>query len=176
MTRKIGRLLGVAGVAATLALVGCKSDPDPVEPPDDPPPVVETTPPPAVEEPPKRMDAEGNPVDLSGNPLSRTFYFDFDQATLSQRDLAVLQMHAEFLRDFSDRSVVIEGHCDERGTREYNLALGERRSGAVEGFLTSSGVRASQVDSVSYGEERPADPGHDESAWSRNRRAELIYR
>lgn len=176
MTRKIGRLLGVAGIAATLALVGCKAKPEPEAVPDDPAPVVDTTPQPVVEEPPKRMDAEGNPVDISGNPLSRTFYFAFDQATLSQRDLAVLQMHAEFLRDFPDRSVVIEGHCDERGTREYNLALGERRADAVEGFLTSSGVRATQVDAVSYGEERPADPASTEAAWSRNRRAELIYR
>ena len=85
-------------------------------------------------------------------------------------------MHADYLRDFRNRSIVIEGHCDERGTREYNLALGERRAQAVQSYLTSAGVRASQIDTVSYGEERPEDPGHDESAWSKNRRAEMTYR
>ena len=95
---------------------------------------------------------------------------------LSPRDLSMLELHAAFLRDFRDRSVVIEGHCDERGTREYNLALGERRADAVRSFLTSSGVRASQIDTVSYGEERPANPGHDEAAWAENRRAEMHYR
>lgn len=177
MTRFIGRLFGPSIVLAALVLTGCQTaEPEPEAPPADVTPVVETTPPPKAEEPPKRMDSEGNPLDTTGNPLSRTFYFDFDQASLSRRDLAVLQMHAAFLRDFPDRSVVVEGHCDERGTREYNLALGERRANAVTGFLTSSGVRAAQLESVSYGEERPADPGHSEGAWARNRRAELIYR
>ena len=75
-----------------------------------------------------------------------------------------------------DRRLVIEGHCDERGTREYNLALGERRANAVTSFLISAGVRRSQIETVSYGEERPDDPGHDEAAWGKNRRAVVIYR
>ncbi|MDE0179549.1 MAG: OmpA family protein, partial [Gammaproteobacteria bacterium] len=72
--------------------------------------------------------------------------------------------------------VNIEGHCDERGTREYNLALGERRSEAVRRYLISAGVRSTQIETVSFGEERPVDPGHDESAWAKNRRAEMSYR
>ncbi len=75
-----------------------------------------------------------------------------------------------------DRSIVLEGHCDERGTREYNLALGENRSNAVRSFLTSAGVSPRQIETVSYGEERPDDPGHSEAAWERNRRAIMIYR
>jgi peptidoglycan-associated lipoprotein len=90
--------------------------------------------------------------------------------------LAVLETHAGILRENRGSSVVIEGHCDERGTREYNLALGERRSDAIRSFLTSAGVSASQIETVSYGEERPEDPGHDESAWGRNRRGVMIYR
>ena len=73
-------------------------------------------------------------------------------------------------------SVVIEGHCDERGTREYNLALGERRADAIRSYLTTAGVSPRQIETVSYGEERPEDPGNGEAAWARNRRAVLIYR
>ena len=85
-------------------------------------------------------------------------------------------MHGGILRSNPDRSVVIEGHADERGTREYNLALGERRADAVRSFLVSAGVSPRQIEIVSYGEERPEDPGHDEAAWARNRRAVMIYR
>ena len=75
-----------------------------------------------------------------------------------------------------DRSISIQGHTDERGTREYNLALGEKRAATLRRFLVSAGVRSSQVEMISYGEERPEDSGHNESSWSRNRRAIIIYR
>lgn len=114
-------------------------------------------------------------IDPMGRPISRTFYFDYDQAVLKPADLSALEMHAGILRRNRDRSIVIEGHCDERGTREYNLALGEGRATAVSNFLISAGVRAGQIELVSYGEERPEDPGHNESAWSRNRRAIVSY-
>lgn len=156
-------------------VVGCKSQPE--EPPPEPEPEpVAVAPEPAPPPPPPRVDEEGNPVDPSGRPLGRTFYFEFDQARLSERDLRVLAMHADYLTDFRNRSVVIEGHCDERGTREYNLGLGERRAQAIERYLTSAGVRGAQVETVSYGEERPADARQGESAWAKNRRAVLIYR
>ena len=86
----------------------------------------------------------------------------------------MLDAHASRLAS-SGKRVVIEGHCDERGTREYNLALGERRANTVRRYLMSRGVSSSQIEVVSYGEERPADYGHNESAWSRNRRAFLDY-
>ena len=133
---------------------------------DDPPP------PP----PPPGVDGGGNPLDAAGAPLGRTFYFEFDRARLSEGALRVLAMHANHLRDFRDRGVSIEGHCDERGPREYNLGLGERRARAVERYLVSAGVRESQIEIVSHGEERPANPGQDERAWSENRRAVLVYR
>lgn len=108
--------------------------------------------------------------------LERVFYFDFDRAIVSAADLEALQVHTEVLRNNPSRRVVIEGHCDERGTREYNLALGERRADAVRSFLTAAGVSSSRIETVSYGEERPDDPGQGEDAWARNRRAVMIYR
>lgn len=167
----------IVAILAGAVLAACKQTPEveEVEPIEEP--VVEViTAPPEPPEPP-RVDREGNPVDVAtGRPLGRTFYFDFDQARLSERDLRVLAMHAEYLRDFRNRSVLIEGHCDERGTREYNLALGERRAQAVQQYLASAGVRSSQIEIVSYGEERPADSGSTESAYAKNRRAEMVYR
>ena len=109
-------------------------------------------------------------------PLGRAFYFDLDKAVLRPEALALLELHASFLRDNADRRALIEGHTDERGTREYNLALGERRADSVRTFLVSSGVNRSQLETVSYGEERPIDPGHTEAAWAKNRRAEIVYR
>ena len=168
----------VATILVGTVLVGCASQQEVVdEPVVAPTPVVQpVTPAPVEPTPPPRADAQGNPLDASGRLLDRTFYFEFDQARLSERDLRVLATHAEYLRDFLNRSVTIEGHCDERGTREYNLALGERRAQAVARYLTSAGVRAGQIETVSYGEERPDDPGRDERAWSKNRRAVMIYR
>ncbi len=166
----------IVAIVAGAVLTACQSAPDPVVVE----PVVEpevVRPAPAPEPtPPPRVDRDGNPIDASGDPLGRAFYFELDQARLSERDLRVLAMHADYLRDFRNRSVLIEGHCDERGTREYNLALGERRAQAVQRYLATAGVRASQIEIVSFGEERPADAGHDESAWSKNRRAVMAYR
>ena len=170
-----GMVATVALAAGGSLLVGCAGKKETVVPtPVEAPPVVAPTPV-AKPEPPPRVDAEGNPVDASGTPLGRTFYFEFDQARVAERDLRMLALHAGYLRDFRNRRITIEGHCDERGTREYNLALGERRADAVARYLTSAGVRASQIETVSFGEERPEDAGHDESAWSRNRRAVMIY-
>jgi len=164
---------------AGVLLAGCAStgsQTEPTEPSVAPAETPDTTPPPAPESK-AGFDANGNPfVPGTARLLSRTFYFGYDRSVLNPDDLASLEMHAAILRDNPDRSVVIEGHCDERGTREYNLALGERRADAVRSFLISSGVSPRQTETVSYGEERPEDPGHDEAAWARNRRAIMIYR
>jgi peptidoglycan-associated lipoprotein len=105
---------------------------------------------------------------------SKTVYFEYDSSNIRSEDLPVLDAHASRLASSGSR-VRIEGHCDERGTREYNLALGESRANTVRRYLMSRGVASSQIEVVSYGEERPADPGHNETAWSRNRRAYLDY-
>ncbi|MDH3353658.1 MAG: peptidoglycan-associated lipoprotein Pal [Chromatiales bacterium] len=112
----------------------------------------------------------------SSSPLStRVFYFGFDSSTISPDDREALTQHAEFLSSHPDLSVTIEGHADERGSREYNLALGERRAKGVERLLSLLGADKSQQQVVSFGEERPTAQGHDDSAWHFNRRVELLY-
>lgn len=106
--------------------------------------------------------------------LDTIVYFEFDQATLQPETRALLLAHAERLKD-SPTSVRLEGHTDERGSREYNMALGERRANAVRDFLVLQGVRRSDLEVVSYGEERPMASGSNERAWSRNRRVEIKY-
>jgi peptidoglycan-associated lipoprotein len=102
-----------------------------------------------------------------------TIYFEFDSYELSEEQRALLQKNAAVLQQHEMLDIRVEGHCDERGTIEYNLALGERRASVVRDYLVSLGVEASRIRIVSYGEEHPADPGHDEDAWSQNRRAEF---
>lgn len=173
------RISGLFGLfLAALVISGCSSTATaPVEqqePVAEPP--VAAAPVEEVQEPEDFADDGVTPLDANGRPLSRNFYFGYDEAILNPADLAALEMHAQILRRNADKRVVIEGHCDERGTREYNLALGERRADVVASFLISAGVRSRQIESVSFGEERPADPGHTESAWALNRRAVLSYR
>jgi len=118
-----------------------------------------------------QADAQGN------NPLldQTTVYFGFDRSEIRPEFKDVLNAHAQYLVNNPNASVTVEGHCDERGTVEYNLALGERRADTVKRYLVVQGVAPSQLESISYGEERPAVMGSDESAWSKNRRAEIKY-
>lgn len=105
----------------------------------------------------------------------RTVHFDFDSADIRQDDYAVLLAHARYLQQHPQARVMLSGHADERGTREYNMALGERRAKAVEAFFGVNGVRNSQLDTVSYGKEKPVNDGNDEAAWAENRRVEIGY-
>lgn len=102
-------------------------------------------------------------------------YFDFDKYNVKQEYATLLDTHAVFMRANSGVKVVIEGHADERGTPEYNIALGERRANAVKSYLQGNGVSGGQMDIVSYGKEKPAVLGHDEQAYSKNRRAVITY-
>jgi peptidoglycan-associated lipoprotein len=108
--------------------------------------------------------------------VSRIVYFDYDSNAIKPEFQPVIEAHARFLRTNATRHVVIEGHTDERGGREYNLALGQRRSEAVRRALELLGVKDSQIEAISFGKEKPAVPGSDESSWARNRRAEIAYR
>jgi peptidoglycan-associated lipoprotein len=101
-------------------------------------------------------------------------FFDFDKAEVRDDGRDALAKDAEWLKKYPTIRFRIEGHCDERGTREYNLALGERRANAAKEYLASLGIDASRIETVSYGKERPFDPGHDEGAWSKNRRAHFL--
>ena len=105
----------------------------------------------------------------------RVVHFDYDSSDLSNDDYQTLQAHAQFLIANATSKIALTGHTDERGTREYNMALGERRAKAVQSYLITNGVNATQLEAVSYGKEMPINPGHDESAWKENRRVELNY-
>jgi peptidoglycan-associated lipoprotein len=101
-------------------------------------------------------------------------YFGYDEGTLSDAAQAALTSSANWLKKNAGYNLLVEGHCDERGTEQYNLALGDRRANTVKDYLSTLGVDASRIRTVSYGEERPFDPGHDESSWAKNRRAHLV--
>jgi peptidoglycan-associated lipoprotein len=125
------------------------------------------------------MESESRQLDPFEDPNNllsqRVVYFDFDSSAIRDDALPMIQAHANYLASNANVNFTLEGHADERGTREYNLALGERRADAVRRMLIANGVSPAQVRVVSYGEERPAVLGHDESAWSMNRRAEIVY-
>jgi peptidoglycan-associated lipoprotein len=119
---------------------------------------------------------QGHMLDDPSSPLSkRVVYFEFDSSEISASDRYIIEAHAGYLGSNPSADVTLEGHADERGSREYNVALGERRASAVRRLLGLLGASDSQVNTVSYGEERPVDPGHNESAWAKNRRVEIIY-
>ncbi|WP_019384030.1 peptidoglycan-associated lipoprotein Pal [Acinetobacter venetianus] len=105
----------------------------------------------------------------------RVVHFDYDSSDLSAQDYQTLQAHAQFLVANANSKVALTGHTDERGTREYNMALGERRAKAVESFLITNGVNPQQLEAVSYGKEAPVNTGHNEAAWKENRRVEINY-
>lgn len=109
-----------------------------------------------------------------GDVIDEDVYFSFDSAVLSGEAQENLRRKAEWLKSHADKNVTIEGHCDERGTNEYNMALGDRRAESAKSFLSTLGIAASRMNTISYGEERPADSGHGESAWSKNRRAHFV--
>lgn len=120
--------------------------------------------------------SEFGPRAAPGSPLAqRVIYFDFDQAAVRSQYIPVVQAHAEWLRDHRSQRLSLEGHTDERGSREYNIALGERRAVAVRQLMQYEGVAPGQLKLLSYGEERPAVEGSGEAVWARNRRVELVY-
>ncbi len=153
--------------AGALALSACASKAPKVLPPDPGPatqgPVAESGPTP------------GSQADFVAQMMGQdTIYFDTDRYNVDSADSAALAAQAQWLMKYPAKRATIEGHCDERGTREYNLALGERRANSARDYLLSVGVEASRLTTVSYGKERPAAMGSDEGSWSRNRRAVTV--
>jgi peptidoglycan-associated lipoprotein len=116
-------------------------------------------------------DQEANVASAGDSETLKKAYFDFDRYTLTAEARKSLRENADWLKKDANAQIQVEGHCDERGTTEYNLALGERRANVVKDFLKNLGVDPARVTIVSYGNERPADSGHDEAAWAKNRRA-----
>jgi peptidoglycan-associated lipoprotein len=167
----------MTALTIALALAACQTTPEPEE--DTTPPVedTETTKPvttrPAAD-PRDYTDARNfdNPESLLSK---RVIYFDFDKSTVRPEYRGIVAAHAEYLASSSSARVTLEGHADERGTREYNLGLGERRGNAVMGLMSAQGARGNQSVVVSYGEERPTCRVSDEDCWSQNRRVEIVY-
>jgi peptidoglycan-associated lipoprotein len=117
-----------------------------------------------------------NPLKDPANILSkRSVYFDFDSNVVKDEFRPIVQAHSKYMVEKKDSKIRIEGNCDERGSREYNLALGQRRAEAVKKTMTVLGVAESRIETVSFGEEKPANAGHDEAAWAQNRRADIKY-
>lgn len=148
--------------------------------PEDLPPPPPTTAPPPAEVPAPPSDTVGSTVvpgsraDFLQQAGTDTVLFDTDSYSLDDEDQATLARQAEWLKMYPNVSVTVEGHCDERGTREYNLALGDRRANAAKNYLVNSGIAASRVSVISYGKERPAASGSDEGAWAQNRRSVTV--
>lgn len=132
--------------------------------------VTEAEPQPEATEPAPASPAPAAPVVLEN------VYFDFDKHNLTPAARDILAKHAITLQQRPEIPIVIEGHCDERGTIEYNLALGDKRAAAVKNFLISLGIASSRLSTVSYGKERPAELGQNEFAWAKNRRAEFVIK
>jgi peptidoglycan-associated lipoprotein len=115
------------------------------------------------------------PRDAAGMLAQRSIYFEYDSFSVKDEYKPVIQAHAKFLVENAGAKAYLQGHTDERGSREYNLALGQKRADAVRRIMTVLGVKDNQIESVSYGEEKPKNPGHEESAWAQNRRADIVY-
>ncbi len=158
-------------IALALAGVACKKEVvKPEAPPQTPPPTQPAT-------TPVQEESWTNPALLDSKPclVSRVAYFDLDQTTIKSEAMEMLRCHGKWLASNPGARISLEGHADERGSREYNLGLGERRGNAVRDMLLANGGRSEQVAVVSYGEERPICTDSDESCWSKNRRAEIVY-
>jgi peptidoglycan-associated lipoprotein len=161
-------LVLVCAIALVLVPACAKKQVAPAEEPVEvaPPPV--TTPiaqPPVVEEAPVEVIVTLDDI-----------FFDFDKYAIGDAGKQTLTKNAGILMAHPEKSLIVEGHCDERGTNEYNMALGEKRAKAVVDFLTTYGVAADRITWISYGEEKPFDMGHDEAAWAQNRRAHLVLK
>ena len=126
--------------------------------------------------PAQTAGVQGNPLHDPNNILSkRSVYFDFDSNVVKDQFRPLVQAHARYMVEHRDSRVRIEGNCDERGSREYNLALGQRRAEAVKKIMTVLGAPEGRIETISYGEEKPKSQGHDETAWAENRRADIKY-
>jgi peptidoglycan-associated lipoprotein len=174
--------LVLAGLGLTTA---CKTAQPAAEAPTTQPPAFDSRPAEKVDEATGFKDAgvpsesfgEGSSLadKLNAQGVLRRIHFDFDRADLRSDAIQTLTENAGSIKSHSGIPIRIEGHCDERGTTEYNLALGDRRARAAKEYLVSAGVPAQRLRTISYGKEKPLDPGHSESAWASNRRAEFVF-
>jgi peptidoglycan-associated lipoprotein len=186
--RRDSKSLIVLVILLTMVIAACKGKAKPpvarpqppVQTADNPPPAPPAPPKPIIEQP---ISVPPMPTDeLSGKSIDdlnrdsplKPLYFALDQSDVGPEGQQILQANAAVMKQYPTMQVTIEGHCDERGTAEYNLALGERRALAAKNYLVSLGIPADRLKTVSYGKEFPFEPGHDDAAWSKNRRAHFV--
>lgn len=187
--RSATRFAAVVVLVVAVAGGACSKKKPPVVRPMPEPPATATIPPQPPPAPPQPIGEEpivptqpipesaieGKPIDeLNREGLLKPVFFGYDDTDLSQEAQQTLNENAALLKQHSTWVITIEGHCDERGTAEYNLALGERRAVAARTYLVSLGIPADRLHPVSYGKEFPFDPAHNEAAWSKNRRAHFV--
>ncbi len=169
----------VLGAVVALA-VGCKKKPPTTTPEAAPPPPAVEAPPPAPTPAPPPPMPSGEDVmsqdlqTLNSKGYLKDAFFDFDKADLRDDARSALASDAQWLKQYGAIKVLVEGHCDERGTEEYNLSLGQKRASAVKEYLVSLGVEGSRVNTVSYGKARPFCTDHDETCWQQNRRGHFV--
>ena len=186
MTRSRHALVSAAVILA-LFVTGCAKQPAVTQaaaPPPTGPPVAAAPAPPVAAAPapapaapaPPVVTARPAPKEFAPEPQLPDIYFDFDKSAIRPDAAKVLQASAEWLNGHADRTLLIEGHCDERGTEAYNLALGDRRAHATRDFLVAYGVIARRINVISYGKEQPQCSEHNEECWSRNRRAHFVLK
>lgn len=156
-------LMLMASIA--MMFIGCGGTPPP--PPPEEPVQVEPEPEPEPEPVP---EPKPEPIIIKASDF-KTVYFDFDKYNLVDSAKAALENNAQVMKSNPSVMIKIEGHCDERGTIEYNLSLGEKRAKAAMDYLVDLGINGERISTISYGKERPVDPGHNEAAWAKNRRA-----
>ena len=174
MNRKMTspKILAALLLTSGLALAGCATKPKELPPQPTGATSTTTTTPQASTQPMGPMP--GSQADFLASVLGDTILFDTDRYNIDTEDQGILQSQAQWLGRHPDKRVFIEGHADERGTRDYNLALGERRANAAKNYLVSVGIDASRITTVSYGKERPIALGSDEASWAKNRRAVTV--
>src|SRR3954454_25121327 len=186
-SRRAARAAAAVALVLAFAVAGCGKKHPPVARPIPPPPPPAETPvtppsepaPPVAETPAPAPVAEdsvaaGSLDEINKNSPLKPVFFGLDASEVDSAGQKVLEANAEILKRYASWQISIEGHCDERGTAEYNLALGERRALAARNYLVSLGVAADRVKTVSYGKEFPFDPGHTQAAWAKNRRAHFV--
>jgi peptidoglycan-associated lipoprotein len=163
-------------VAASAPPPAAPAAPAPAPAPAPPPPVAAAPAPPAAPAPAPAPAERPAPKELAAVPELPDVYFDFDKSAIRRDAAKVLEASAKWLSDHKGHKLLIEGHCDERGTTEYNLALGDRRAKAAREFLVARGVAESRITTISYGEERPQCTQHAETCWKTNRRARFVVK
>jgi peptidoglycan-associated lipoprotein len=167
-------LVGMLSACATPV----KEEPKPVV--EDRTPAAAVTPPPPKQQPAAqpvtKQEPIRDPLKDANSPLARrSVYFDFDKFDIKDQYKPVVEVHARYLSTQAARKMLIQGNCDERGSREYNLALGQKRADAMKKSMLLLGAKEAQIESVSLGEEKPRAQGHDEAAWAENRRGDILY-